>query len=707
MAVDKNKQKILVVDDDATMRLIMVKTLAAAGFDAISAEDGAEGMDLFLSESPDMVISDVQMPNKNGYQLCSEIRATPQGKMLPVLMMTGSEGGESVDLAYQAGATDYISKPVNWRVLPYRVRYMLRASQTYTRWESSKSQVVRLGEVLDNSSNEIYFIDGDSFEIIQANNRAALNTGYSLDEMKGMVWTEVQSLVSSSGSERLLTKLIENPRTELQREGLHRRKNGASYPVEGRIYASVESGKTDFVYIAQDISERKKSEQKMHQLAFFDSLTGLPNRELFTNNCKRMLEHGRRKQSKIALLFVDLDNFKYVNDSLGHSAGDELLKQVSDNLLHGVRSGDVVSRGAKSELARFGGDEFALLLDEVESAEQVAQVAERILAELDMPVSVRDREVSSSASIGIAIFPEHGDNVDLLLKNADIAMYEAKRKGRAGYEFYSEAIDARGLEKLEMERDLQSAIEKNEFLLNFQPKIDLHAERVMGVEALLRWNRCGNGFVPPDVFIPMAENNNQIIAIGDWVLTQACRQSRTWIDQGLTPVTMAINLSPKQLSQKDWLRNVAESIDQYQLKPEWLDFEVTETVMMGDMQGALDVLNILKGMGCQVSLDDFGTGYSSLNYLQQLPIDNLKIDKSFIQGINSTADAMGIIDAIIAMSKSMGLKIIAEGIETKDQLDYCQDRGVDVGQGYFFSKPTVAEEVFSFIQAGLPKKATV
>ena len=427
------------------------------------------------------------------------------------------------------------------------------------------------------------------------------------------------------------------------------------------------------------MSAHKSTENELSKLAHFDPLTGLSNRTQFVERLKFTLDIAKRNHHQSALMLLDLDRFKLINDTLGHQLGDELLVQVSRRLKQCVREVDTVSR--------LGGDEFTVILGEIHSNENAACVANKILTTLNSPFILSEREVFVSVSIGITVFPVDGDSVNLLIKNADTAMYHAKESGRNNYQYFSDTMNKNMLDELEMETNLRQAFKNEEFSLNYQPQFALKTKKLIGAEVLVRWNHPTLGWISPAVFIPYAEKSNLIIALGEWVLRTACQQAVAWQTSGLKLQPMSVNLSGMQLKQPDLLYKVAQILDETQFPAHLLELELTEGVLMANVEETITTLNKLKDMGIRLSIDDFGTGYSSLSYLKRFPIDTLKIDQSFIREITTSNDDSAIASTIIAMADNLRLNVIAEGVETIEQANILLDKECDDVQGYFFSRP--------------------
>ena len=451
----------------------------------------------------------------------------------------------------------------------------------------------------------------------------------------------------------------------------------------------------------QDITERQKFEDRIRELAYFDSLTGLPNRESFMMHVDQSIKSASRHKHELAALFLDLDNFKRINDTLGHTIGDLLLKAIAERLQECLRSSDIDGHDTDyvttNMVSRFGGDEFTMLLTEIHNSDVAAIVSQRVMESLMRPLNLANHEVVITPTIGIAVFPEDGNNSEVLFRNSDTAMYAAKRNGKNQFQFYNKAMNANAKERLTMESQLRNALEHKELQLHYQPQMELDNGRVVGVEALLRWQNKKLGNVPPDTFIPIAEDSGLIIPIGEWVLRTACTQLKAWQDTGVPIVRVAVNISVRQFMHPRFFELVKQVIEDTGLDPESLELEITESLLMQDVETAIHLLRELKAIGIQLAIDDFGTGYSSLSYLKRYPIDQLKVDKAFVQDITTNFQDAAITKAVIAMGNNMDLRVIAEGVETEDQLNYLTDKQCHEVQGYYLSKPIPAHEVCLFI----------
>lgn len=449
--------------------------------------------------------------------------------------------------------------------------------------------------------------------------------------------------------------------------------------------------------LKQELKSRNEAEKHYRILAHYDSLTNLPNRTLFRTLLKGALTYAERYKASMAVMFIDLDHFKRINDTLGHVAGDQLLQDVTDRILRSVRNFDYIMRtdenDVKDVVSRLGGDEFILLLHNIAHVQDAGKVAVRILKDISAPFNMGGHEIFITASIGIALYPSDGVDGDELIKNADIAMYHAKTEGKNNYQYYSSSMNARALEYLTLENLLHKALERHEFMLYYQPKKSIAEGRINGLEALLRWKREDAVVVSPSDFVPLAEENGLILPIGEWALRAACGQNKSWQDAGYDPVVVSVNLSSRQFDQKNLVEVVTRALNDAGLDPRYLELEITESAIMRDPEEAIRTLRELKKLGISISVDDFGTGYSSLNYLRRLPLDSLKIDRSFVKNIETSPDDAAIVETIIALARNLRLKAVAEGVETEQQMSYLRENGCDEIQGFLLGQPLPEEEV--------------
>ncbi|WP_144460790.1 sensor domain-containing protein [Siminovitchia fortis] len=538
--------------------------------------------------------------------------------------------------------------------------------------------------ITENSSDLISTLDaGGCFQYISPSHESLL--GYSLEDMKSGTIFDLIHEADRNELKEEIEQLWEKKKIASQLEFRLKTSSGKYIYAEAKMNSILnEMGHVRKVMlVTRDITERKKSEQKIYHLAFHDTLTDLPNRRLFMNELQKTIAKAK-KSSKVAAMFIDLDRFKYVNDSWGHDTGDYILMEAAHRIKQSLRSTDFV--------ARLGGDEFTVLLGNVENEADVESLAERIQKGFKEPVHIPGKEIFLSCSIGIAIYPDHGKNADELLKRADTALYAVKERGRSGYALFNADMEEKSLERILLEIELRKAVELEQFYLDYQPKLDFSKGTLIGMEALVRWHHPDLGRIPPNKFIPIAEETGLIIPIGEWVLREACKQNRKWQEMGFPPVSVSVNVSVRQLEQADMLRQVIEVLNETGLDPKWLELEVTESVF-ADLENAAAILEDIRGFGVQISVDDFGTGYSTFSYVKQLPVDTIKIDSSFIRDIHKNVESKAIVNAILTLAETLDINVIAEGVETSEQLELLNSGGCIQGQGYLFSKP-VSNELF-------------
>ncbi|MCD2449347.1 EAL domain-containing protein [Methylicorpusculum oleiharenae] len=559
-----------------------------------------------------------------------------------------------------------------------------------TEQRKAEKQLILAKQVFDNALDAILITDTDN-NIVSANNAFYRITGYSSSEVMGRNPRLLQSgRHGPDFYQEVWQSLLEQGRW--QGEVWNRRKNGEIY-TEWLSISTVKDGGgriVNYIGIFSDITEAKADSDYIAFLAHYDPLTQLPNRVLLRDRLEQAISMARRENKHVAVMFLDLDRFKLINDSMGHGVGDNLLIQVGERMVQALREADTV--------ARVGGDEFVLVQPAISEAEDSAVIARKILDSLRSPFNCDGYELTVTTSIGIALFPEDGNDFDTLLKNADTAMYSAKQNGRDNYEFFTVGMNTETMERMSLESQLRRALEQGQFELFYQPEIDSENGRLTGMEALLRWRHPDLGLVLPGKFISLAEDTGLIVPIGAWVLREACRQNALWQRQGLAPVVMAVNLSALQFRRRDLRETIADALKDYGLDASWLELELTESIVMSEAETTIATLQALKSAGIKLSIDDFGTGYSSLAYLKRFAVDKLKIDRSFICNIPSDAEDAAIVRAIISLAHELGLCVIAEGVETMEQLRFLRDQQCDLVQGYLFSKPVSAAEMGVLLQ---------
>jgi len=548
----------------------------------------------------------------------------------------------------------------------------------------AEEQLRLAGEVFQGSGEAIVITDSD-LRIVSVNPAFTTITGYTAAEAVGQ---RLYSLSTGVRSQERDSEIWERvwQQGHWQGEVWDRRQNGDVYPkwVSVSVVRDINGKPLNYIEIFSDISERKAREETVRHLAHHDFLTDLPNRVLLNDRIAQAISHAGRTRTQVAVLFLDLDRFKTVNDSLGHSVGDKLLQEVARRLRGNIRSSDTVSRQ--------GGDEFVVVMPDATDAADVARAAQKLLDAVSEVYSIDGHELITTPSIGISVYPHDGHDVETLLKNADAAMYHAKESGRNNYQFFTQDMNTRALERLSLERSLRRAIERGELRLQYQPQYDVRTGRIVGVEALTRWEHPDLGLLPPGRFMPFAEETGLVVPLGEWVLREACNQNRTWQNQGLTAVRVAVNISALQFRYAGFAKLVQKALAESGLEPRWLELEMTESVIMQDAERVIESLEQLKGLGVEFAIDDFGTGYSSLSYLKRFPINRLKIDQSFVRDITSDRDDAAITGAIIGLTGNLGLHTVAEGVETVEQLRFLEQHGCDEVQGFLFSKPLMPQE---------------
>jgi diguanylate cyclase (GGDEF)-like protein/PAS domain S-box-containing protein len=615
---------------------------------------------------------------------------------VPILVLSSLEHESAAKLAVRRGAQDYLLEDdLDSYLLPKALRNMLeRASNAEALFNEKERAQVTL-----NSIGDAVVCTDVSGSVTFLNPIAEALTGWRPDEALGRPFVEVFRIFDVPDRRRALNPMASAVQTNqtlnlpegcilIRRDGLESAIEDSTAPIHdrrGRV--------TGAVMVFHDVTQARAMSQKMSHLAQYDYLTDLPNRLLLNDRLTQAISAAHRQQQHLAVLFVDVDRFKHVNDSLGHLIGDKLLVSVAQRLVASVRSSDTISRQ--------GGDEFVILLSSVAQAADAAFSAQKILSVAGMPHRVEEHDLHITLSVGISIYPDDGEDAETLVKSADIAMLNAKDGGRNNYQFFRRAMNEHALERQSIEGSLRHALDRGEFVLHYQPKVDLRAQTLTGAEALIRWRQPKRGIVFPRDFIPIAEQCGYIVPIGRWVLREACRQRRSWLDAHLAAIPIAVNISAVELRSNDFVDHVRAILQETGLAPQYLEFELTETAFMQDPQSTVAVLRALRDMGIQLTLDDFGTGYSSLSYLKRFPINALKIDKSFVQGLCTDSDDSKLVSAVINLGRSFHLQVIAEGVESQEQLIALKAQNCAEGQGYYFQKPIAPDEFAKLLSTDL------
>ena len=708
------RPRVLLVDDDEVNLLLTSVALQDQGFAVTEAASGEAAIRVLADWLPDIVVLDAVMPGLDGFETCRELRVLPGFESLPVLMLTGLDDDASITRAYEAGATDFFVKSTQWSLLAGRLRYLLRASRTRVELERSKSRLARAQDLARMGSFDwrrgqdgpVFSIEGLRVFGFGPGDQPAFRSLLRMvpeDERKAFLELTHSAMDRST----VLATDIHARLVDGRQRIVH---------IEAEPEFNEHGNLVGYTGIVQDVTDRRLAEDRIRHLANFDTLTGLPNRRQLIWRAERALDHGRRLGHEVALLLIDLDRFKIINDTLGHGAGDELLMEVSRRLRSCVRHSDQVlessleSVGVRSHrtleaVGRLGGDEFVALLPEVVDEADAERVASRILEQMRKPIMIGLQECFVTASVGIAIFPRDGATVADLLRNSDIAMYSVKSAGRNSSSLYRPNLAGKGREKLELESALHKAIERNELVLHYQPKIDVRGARMIGAEALMRWRRHGTLVAPGD-FIPLAEETGLIIPLSEWAIREAARQARIWQDNFGFSDSIAVNLPSRLFERTDLVEYIHNAVTTYGVPHHAIELEITETGLMKDLQNVIPSLHRLNEIGVEISIDDFGTGYSSLAYLTTLPISELKIDRSFVRDLGMTPQSSAVVTAIIALARSLGLRVIAEGVENLRQMEVLHRLGCGIMQGFLFSKPQPPEDIERWLQQTvLPKKA--
>jgi diguanylate cyclase (GGDEF)-like protein len=688
----EEKPVILVADDDAMQRFLIGEALMAEGFRVELATDGISALERAGSLRPDVVLLDVVMPGMDGFGACAALRRLAIGDGLPIVMVTGQDDLDSIARAYDAGATDFIAKPINWTLLRHRIRYVYRAGRILKQLKQSEARLAEAQRIAQLGSWE--WTVGDervicSSEVLRifglADQRPDLPLARLLEPIRPDERRDLeQALLQLDAPTALLSKELRLQSSDAEDRIIAVNACLDDEPVDGR-----RTIKGTF----QDVTAQRHAEARLYQLAHYDSLTGLPNRSLFRDRLSQALQHARREGLDAAALCVDIYRFKDINDSFGHQYGDRLLQEIAARLQREVRGVDTV--------ARLSGDEFAIAQTGLLQPEWAERLSHRLLSALGKPFDVDGQEIFLEGCIGIAIGPHDADDPADLLNKADMALHRAKADGPGVCCFFEGGMDVALKARKAIENDLRRALSEGWFELHYQPQIDIRRETVVGVEALLRLRHPDKGLMMPDKFIAIAEEMGLIVPIGSWVLRTACAQVAAWQRQGLPPMRVAVNLSPIQFQEPHLSAVIIAALADSGLDAALLEVEITENILIRDTATVIDVLHKLKALGVQIAMDDFGTGYSSLGYLQRFPFDRIKIDRSFISDMSANAGSAAIVGAVVALSKRLNMATTAEGIETVEQLRLLRSEGCDEAQGYYFSRPLPAAELIGCIGADL------
>lgn len=691
--------RILVVDDDPMQRILLRAALEQAGFGVLDLPDAGRLNAECEDSHPDLILLDVMMPGIDGFQACRALQSSEACRHVPVVMMTGLDDEASIDKAYQAGATDFITKPVNFSLIRHRLRFVLRAKHDADALRASEARleaaqrIARVGHWEADSAGRLMHWNAHTHRLL------GLSMDRQVDDLQALLErADPHHRDSLGGRFRDALNGGSGFSTEfcLLGDDGHRREIAMEWAV-----VTLPDGTRQLSGTVQDVTARRRAERRIHQLTFFDEITGLPNGLALRRDLVAAVATAARHGRKLAVLSLDLDRFQRINDTLGFDAGNGVLRTAAERIHGVVRASDPLARSGDpggevdSMISRGGGDEFTVVLTDLQSEEQAGRVARRLQDALAQPMLVGDQEIFLQASIGISLYPADGQEAEPLIRNADAARAHAKREGRNCFRFFAPALNDRTARRLALEAQLRRAIEQEQFVLHYQPKVRSGDQAVCGMEALVRWDHPDEGRISPAEFIPLAEETGLIVPLGDWIIERACRDLATLHGQGLVGLSCAVNISAVQFRERDLPRRLGRLAAAAGVPATSMDLEITESMLMEDGVGTL--LRELAEQGFRLAIDDFGTGYSSLSYLKRLPIHTVKIDQVFVRDLPGDRDDASIVGAIVAMARRLGLRTVAEGVETWDQARLLHTLGCDVLQGYLFSKPLPLDEFSAYV----------
>ena len=693
-------QSILIIDDDADIRKLISLKLKKLGYSIIEAEDGNVGLQKLKNELPDMVMVDVNMPGMDGFEFCEHAANLKPEKHIPIMVMTAQDDQASVNRAYEKGATDFITKPINYTKLEHRIRFSIRSSETAEKLASRERQllsvqkIAKMGEWTYDIKSMTFHCSDEVTNIFNISKQRVMShddlINYIVDEDVTRVKSVLDNISIKTKNDSLEYSI------KLDGGVIKRIRQIIDVNTNDRIKEGMIFG------VFQDVSDLRNAEQQVKTLALYDRLTGLPNRSFFKRLLANKVLFSKQHAQRFALLDINFDNFMRINSNLGHDVGDKLIIAACERLKYLLHDCNGLISGQEQEvfdaniLAHLGGDNFIVLLSDIKNAENAAIFARRISAKFTEAFDILNNEIHVSISIGIGIYPSDANNADDLLKKASSALHDAKETGKNCYRFYTKEMNVLSFQRLSMETALRKALDQEQFELYFQPKISLSDKSITGAEALIRWNHPEKGLVSPAEFIPLAESTDLIVPMTDWIIMESCRQIGEWHRNNFQLESIAINITPASLLDKSINEHVLNNLRSAGVQASRLDFEITESVLMEDVDLILPILEEFKEYGCSISIDDFGTGYSSLSYLKRLPISKLKIDQSFIREIMHDNDDAIIVNAVIALAHSLGLQVIAEGVEDNDQLEYLRQHDCDVVQGYYYSCPLAGKDFYDW-----------
>ncbi|UZE09811.1 EAL domain-containing protein [Pseudomonas sp. B21-053] len=691
---------LLIVDDEPHVCKLLQILLQNQGYQTLTAGSGEEALLMVAQQPPDLILLDIMMPGMDGFEVARQLKTDKATSNIPIIMLSALGEHSARISGLEAGAEDFLSKPVESAELWLRVRNLLRLkafgdylkSHSLMLEEQLQQRTIdleRFRSAMDASCDAIFLINRSTMRLIEFNRRACQVLGYTTEELLSKTPADLSD-DSTEELEVLYDQIIAGRGPIEATETQIRCKDGSFLPVEIHRQAFKTGDDWIIVGIARDITQRKENDQRMLKMAHYDTLTGLPNRKLFFTTLQMGLTQASLSHWQLAVVTVDLDDFSSVNETWGHLLGDRMLAELGQRLTNCLNVSDT--------LGRMDGDEFALILMIREGQVDPLQTVERIRETLREPFQLGGQSTAMTASIGIALYPDDGDDAHGLIKHANTAMHRAKKIGRDTYRFYTAQMNEEASARQSMETALREAVKQQAFELFYQPKIGLADGRVCGLEALLRWPRPGQANVSPAVFVPILESLGLITQVGNWVITRVCKQIADWQGAGKGAFQVAVNVSGQQIIEGDLIASIRQALIDHQIEPHWLEIELTESSLMENTAHTIASLQTLQQLGVKVSIDDFGTGYSSLAYLRRFPIDKLKIDIAFIREVTSNPQDAAIARTIIELAHSLNLQVVAEGVETPEQLAFLTANGCDQVQGYLFSRPLPVTELESFLQ---------
>jgi len=692
--------RILIVEDDRGLADLMASILTdGGGYECRCCFNGSDALALLESDESRLVILDYSLPDMTGAAFVERMRMAAGN--IPFIIVTGKDDASLAVEMMKTGAYDYLLKDISFLDrLPAVVTRTIQEAETRERLELAK-QSLRLSEARLARAQKIARMGSWEWDLRQGDifwsDELYRIFGFSPGEPEKIRMDWIFRLINSTDLPAFKRDILYSVKNHHSFNIVYRTRSGNGDELVVNIQGEVETGEDGRARLVSgtvlDITARIRAESEIRQLINYDTLTGLPNRNLLHDRIREAIAQAGREGSLVWVMSLDLDRFKGINDTLGHRFGDKLLQEVARRLAACVRESDT--------LARLGGDEFVVVLNGVVSEKDVTTVANKILAFISEPISIDGHELYITVSIGIVAYPMDGEDGHTLLKHADVAMYKAKEQGSNNFYFFSQDLNIKVVERMTLENSMRKALDRNEFFLLYQPQVDAGTGRIIGVEALLRWNHPDMGLLRPDRFIYLAEQTGFIVALGEWALLNACRQNREWQNQGLPPVRISVNLSGKQFGQQRLDETISAILWETGLDPQWLELEITESAIMKNAEQNIAILRKLKEMGIALAIDDFGTGYSSLSYLKHFPITRLKIDRSFVRDITANPDDAAIAEIIIAMAQTLKLGVIAEGVETRAQMNFLSFHNCSEMQGYLFSPPLSADQFAGLLGNGL------